>query len=224
MCSTGKVATFLLKQNPAPRALVLLAAVSEALLGYVSSRCVWFPPRWDVDHPIIHLLWLESQPGKRRAPCDLESTPKSMRDVESGEICWQVTPARCTRRVLCNPLTHPGFHCSAKGHSWDGWARQPARSCISIETRMGRGRIAVRHAIRKPTECCLINSANRIVLHAAPLNVAPWHGVAAPAYGLFFFKSPWLHLDMPLWSPTSMLNIHIDGSRQTFCARHQLPC
>ena len=106
MCSTGKVATFLLKQNPAPRALVLLAAVSEALLGYVSSRCVWFPPRWDVDHPIIHLLWLESQPGKRRAPCDLESTPKSMRHVESGEICWQVTPARCTRRVLRAP-THP---------------------------------------------------------------------------------------------------------------------
>ena len=87
--------------------------------------------------------------------------------------------------AYCAPPTHPGFQRSAKGCSWDGWARQPARSCISIETRMGRGRIGVRHATRKPTKCCLNNSVNRIVLHAAPLNVAPWHVVAAPAYGFF---------------------------------------
>ena len=90
--------------------------------------------------------------------------------------------------AYCAPPTHPGFQRSAKGCSWDGWARQPARSCISIETRMGRGRIGVRHATRKPTKCCLNNSVNRIVLHAAPLNVAPWHVVAAPAYG-FFLKA-----------------------------------
>ena len=128
MCSTGKIATFLQKQTPAPRALVLLATVSEALLGYVSGRCAWFPPRWDVDHPIIQLLWLESQPGKRRAPCDLAPNPKSMGHVESGEICWQATPARCTRRVLCAP--YPPWLSTFRQGMLVGWLGAPTRAIV----------------------------------------------------------------------------------------------